>query len=177
MHARLKGTALALLLASPVPLRAEQPASAAAHAFEQLSGLVGAWESRVGDGPPHSVEYRLSANGSVLVETWALGPGRESMTLYHLEGDRLLATHYCVQGNQPRLQLVKSTANEFYFEFRDGTNIHVAGGEHQHAFWLKLTGRDSFARSETYIRNDSAPDEVGVAGEAVTYTRRPAPGH
>jgi hypothetical protein len=164
------------LFASPVAIRAEEPATLAALAFEQLSRLVGAWESSAGIAPPHSVEYRLSGSGSVLVETWALGPGRESLTLYHLDGERLLATHYCLQGNQPRLQLVKREADEFHFELRDGTNLQVAGRSHQHAFWLRLTGLDSLVRSETYVDNGSAGGEGAVPGDAISYTRRRAPG-
>ena len=39
----------------------------AANAFKQLSSLVGAWEGKFEDGRPHSVSYRLSAGGTVLV--------------------------------------------------------------------------------------------------------------
>ncbi|MGH8500134.1 MAG: hypothetical protein ACRERV_15215, partial [Methylococcales bacterium] len=52
-------------------------------AFKQLSGLVGDWSGKSASGREHKVNYRLSAGGSVLVETWSLSSGRESMTLYH----------------------------------------------------------------------------------------------
>jgi hypothetical protein len=173
MHGVLGPLVAAFLIAPPAALRAEGSPSAAVLAFGQLSALVGSWESRPEDGPPHTVVYRLSGAGSVLVETWSLGPERESLTLYHLDGDRLLATHYCPQGNQPRLELVESGDGVLRFALRDGTNLQVAGRAHQHAFWMKLAGRDEFARSETYVENGAA-SESAVPGEAVRY-RRQAP--
>ena len=40
-----------------------------------------------------SIEIWLVANESALVETWTMSPTRQSMTVYTLDGDRLLATH------------------------------------------------------------------------------------
>ncbi len=35
--------------------------------------------------------------------------GPENMiTMFHMDGDRLLMTHYCGAGNQPRMKLVAS---------------------------------------------------------------------
>src|SRR5262245_5708255 len=73
--------------------------------FEQRKTLVGEWQGATAEGRQLSVSYRLTAGGTVLVETWTLGPGRESMTLYHLDRDDLVATHYCPIGNQPSLRL------------------------------------------------------------------------
>jgi hypothetical protein len=146
----------------------------AAAAFQRLTTLVGAWKGTRPDGHEHRVDYRLSAGGSVLVETWTLGAGRESLTLYHLDGTRLLATHYCPQGNQPRLQLtaVKDDGT-LSFEFLDGTNLGVKDKSHQHAFWLRLDGEHGFTRSETYVENDSTPWRMAAAepGAAIAYTR------
>lgn len=170
----LSKTLIALILAGAASSHAEEPGSAAARTFERLSSLVGDWDGRFEDGRPHSVSYRLTANGSVLLETWSLAPGRESLTLYHRDGDDLLATHYCPQGNQPRLRLVKAGEDEFSFEFRDGTNLQVPGRSHQHAIWLKLSGSDSYLRSESYVENGSTPDAkaAATADGAIVYTRR-----
>ena len=95
---------LALIVASassataqPAPYRPDQ-------AFQALKSLVGAWQGRTEAGRTFLVSYRLTANDTVLVETWTMSPTRQSMTVYHMDGDGLIATHYCPQGNQPRLQ-------------------------------------------------------------------------
>ena len=175
-HISLK--VLFLILLSPTWLSADSDGSAA-NAFKQLSSLVGAWEGKFEDGRSHSVSYRLTAGGTVLVETWTLGPGRESMTLYHMDGETLVADHYCPQGNTPRLVLTKGGgADRLSFVFRDGTNLQVKGKSHQHAFWIKLNGQNSFVRGETYVENGSTPTEAAnmKPGAAITYTRMASPG-
>src|SRR5439155_11501599 len=150
------------------------PSSSAATTFEKLSTLVGQWEGKTTSGRSQHVSYRLTAAGSALVETWTLGPDRESLTLYHLDGDRLLADHYCPQGNQPRLQLTSSAEpGAFAFEFREGANLDVKGKAHQQAFWIKIDNSGSFTRSETYVENGSAAAEIAAAtpDAAITYTR------
>lgn len=146
-----------------------------ADAFKRLSALAGVWEGTFEDGRPHSVSYRLTAGGTVLVETWTLGPARESLTLYHIDGDALFATHYCPQGNQPRLQLSSAAgpAERLSFVFRDGGNLQVKGKSHQHAFWIELKSADAFVRSETYVENGSSAAAIANApvDAAITYTR------
>jgi hypothetical protein len=161
------------LMASGATLAAESK-SAASVAFERLATLQGTWDGKFADGRAHSVTYRLTAGGSTLVETWALAPGRESMTLYHLAGDDLLATHYCPQGNQPRLKLKPGKDGErLDFEILDGSNLDVAGGAHQHSFWVEVTSKDEYRRGETYVENGSSAAELADAGpgEAIVYTR------
>jgi hypothetical protein len=153
-------------------------AAVATQAFDDLSSLLGSWEGTFSNGRKHHVTYRLTAGGSVLVETWALGPQRESLTMYHRDGDALVATHYCPQGNQPRLQLARRDDDgTLRFDFRDGTNLQVPDGYHQHEFWLKIDGADAFTRSEAYVPNVKS-DEASAEEkpEIVHYVRiAPAP--
>ena len=82
------------------------------------------WEST--SGRPHTVDFKLIANGTVLVETWTMSPTRISMTVYALDGTRLLATHFCPQGTQPRLRLAEKDAHGRYqFRFLDGTTCRI----------------------------------------------------
>lgn len=160
----------------PPATEAAHSTPSAAQAFAELSSLVGAWRGRFPDGREHTVTYRLTAGGTVLVETWALAPGRESMTLYHLDGDALLATHYCPQGNQPRLRLVAGKqADRLSFELKDGSNLYVPGKWHQHAMWIEVKSKDAFTRSETYFPNGSETAQQAESeieeGAAIEYTR------
>ena len=167
--ARLSALLLALLCAAAATAadRAANdgaPPSARA-AFERLSSLVGRW--RGDDGRGQTVTYRLTAGDSVLVETWALAPGRESMTLYHLDGDTLLATHYCPQGNQPTLRYVPAAgdARRLSFAFARGSNLGVAGAWHQHSMWIEF-GSGGFTRAETYIQNGTDAPAADAEPEA-----------
>jgi hypothetical protein len=165
---------LALLLCLPSAALADETA---AEAFAALSKLQGQWEGEFANGRRHTVDYRLSAGGTVLVETWTLAPGRESITMYHLDGDRLLATHYCPQGNQPRLQRVDDGDPErLSFAFVDGGNLQVADGWHQDSFWIEIEGEARYRRDEVYAPNLASPDaEQEEDSPPVTYRRLSAP--
>ena len=116
------------------------------------------------------VGYRLTANDTVLVESWTMSPTRQSMTVYHMDGEALIATHYCPQGNQPRLQYSVETSNErLHFAFQDATNLLDPNVAHQHEFWIRRHADGSFARNETYLENGEA------GSETATFTRIPAP--
>ena len=140
--------ALAVSLGSTVT--AAQPTQAppadARVAFDRLVALAGSWQH---EGSGVAVDFRLSAGGSVVVETWTLRSGRESLTLYHLDGDRLLATHYCPQGNQPRLELTERRKDgSLVFTLESVTNLSP-GGSHQHDLELQLEP-ERLVRTEVY---------------------------
>lgn len=171
-HSVLAGLVFTTALAHVAPVRA-QPLMAVApvatiadSSFARLKSLVGTWRGVWSDGRPVGLTYRLSAGGTVLVETWALSPTRESLTLYHLDKGALLATHYCPQGNQPRLRLASATADRMTFAFRDATGLDTAQESHQHAFSLRFDGPDRIARSETY-RTGKADETDTVAFQRI----------
>lgn len=143
--------ALAAVAAEPITPRA---------AFAQLQTLVGEWEGKTEKGRALKVSYRLTANNTVLIETWTLGPTRESLTLYHMDNESLLATHYCPVGNQPRLRFKEGgSASLFAFEFVSATNLPKPEAAHQHRFEMELLDANSFARSETYLENGKGEPE------------------
>jgi len=150
-----------ILLATSLALTASaaEPITARA-AFTQLQTLVGEWEGKTEKGRALKVSYRLTANNTVLIETWTLGPQRESLTLYHMDNESLLATHYCPVGNQPRLRFKEGgSASLFAFEFVSATNLPKPEAAHQHRFEMELLDANSFARSETYLENGKGDAE------------------
>jgi hypothetical protein len=157
--------AAAGLAACATPAAAQGPRPD--QAFQSLKALVGDWQGRTAAGRTFLVNYRLIANDTVLVESWSMSPTRTSMTVYHMDGDALIATHYCPQGNQPRLQYRPDLSGQrLHFAFRDATNLTDADAAHQHAFWIEIApGANAFTRDETYLENGEA------GSETATYTR------
>ncbi len=100
------------------------------------------------------VDYRLSARGSVLLETWMPGTEAESVSAYHLDKDRLIMTHYCGQGNQPRLVLVDAGPNRLVFKRFDVTGQSPREGVLSDLV-LSLDGLQH-ARAEHYVRDDES---------------------
>lgn len=163
------GLSVAALMLLPLCSPAAFAADAQA-AFARLGQLAGDWEGQFANGRRHTVNYRLSAGDTVLVETWALAPGRESITVYYVDGNELLATHYCPQGTQPRLRLIDDADGKLRFELLDGGNLRLPGKSHQQAFQLEFPGGNLYRRSETYVENGQ-PAASGKADDAVEYRR------
>ncbi len=105
--------------------------SDAHRSFDLLKGLDGNWAGKNNQGQPIQVTFRITAGGSALMSE-ILGRGPENMiTMFHMDGDRLLMTHYCGAGNQPRMKVIASDAKSVSFEFMDGTNIGPGDGHMQ----------------------------------------------
>lgn len=112
--------ALAVLCAGVVFSGSEDPATAASAEapadarFEFLKGLAGSWAGATGDdgSPGVSFEFRVTAGGNAVEAREMAGTPSEMVTLYHLDGDALVATHYCMLGNRPVLRAAPSIENE-----------------------------------------------------------------
>jgi hypothetical protein len=123
--------------------KTETPVDATA-AFARLKSLVGEWQADTQMGKVR-LTYELIAGGTALVERETGEKMPEMMTVYYFDGKRLLLTHYCMAGNQPRMQAVSYNAEtgELKFRFLDATNLAgpAAGHMHNAAFRFLDDGR------------------------------------
>ena len=71
-------------------------------AFDRLTSLKGEWKGETG-GVNTMLIYRLTANGSALMEQCRPEKGSEMITMFTVDGDHLIATHYCSAKNQPQM--------------------------------------------------------------------------
>lgn len=81
-------------------LRAQTQLSSEA-AFKELKSLVGDWQGSL-NGTPTRVSYKVTANGSALMLT-EQADSTAMITMFTVDGDHLVATHYCSAGNQPQM--------------------------------------------------------------------------
>lgn len=149
--------AWAIALSSSVAHAA--PGDNAAHRFDQLKRLVGTWQRA--DQPASSLRIRfsLTAGGTVLIEEWKRGEQSHSMTAYHRDNETIVATHYCPQGNQPRLTLTpESTGDVLRFGFRDATDLHPGQEAHLTALTFVLSDPEVLVRGERY-RNEGRDED------------------
>ena len=112
-------------------------------AFEKLKGLAGRWEGTAEDGSAVAASYRVTANRSAVVETILPGTEHEMVTMYHMDGDRLMLTHYCAVGNQPRMVLdPQEGSNALVFQFAGATNMKSDRDMHMHSARIRIVNSD-----------------------------------
>jgi hypothetical protein len=134
-------------LAVPGTLRAgdDTPAGsgiAARSALDRLKSLAGTWKADnapVG-APGDTIVYHVTGGGSAVSEVLFPGSDHEMLTVYHLDGDDLVLTHYCAAGNQPHLKLDRagSSPTLLKFDFVGGTNLNPAVDSHMHDIVMRF---------------------------------------
>ena len=150
---------LIIMLFLAGPLEADDKLKAS-DIFIKMKSLVGVWEKEGAANSDFNISFELTANDTVLIETWNYKGNKHSLTLYHLNGHHLMATHYCPQGNQPRLQLLHSSAlTDVSFTYLDATNLDSLDETHQHSLTFDLSQlSNKIKRKETYL-SKSGQDE------------------
>jgi hypothetical protein len=95
--------------------------------FDLMKSLTGNWEGKSSTGGPVHVSYRLTAGGSAImseIQSEMQGHSEDMISMIAMDGDRVLLTHYCSAGNQPRMQASTSPdGKSVTFRFVDATNL------------------------------------------------------
>lgn len=152
----------------PLPAQEMHPAARSTPAFDQFKSLVGHWEGATTGGGKVNATYELISNGSVLMERLSPGNEPDMITMYTLDGDRILATHYCSAGNQPTLQTPASPAPDSKYNF---TFLHLRGAKspdegHMIALVVSIPDKNHLTQSWTF------DDHGKTMTENFTYTRK-----
>jgi hypothetical protein len=118
--------------------------------FDSVKALDGFWAGRDQSGTPVKVSFRTTAAGSAVMSEIT---GKEDMiSMFHLDGDRLLLTHYCAAGNQPRMKAVWIDGKTIRFDYVDATNLATRDAGHMQR--MVLTTVDANHHIEEWIFND-----------------------
>jgi len=139
---------LVALLAQSQP----QDSSKSAAVFRQLKSLVGEWEA-VQEGVPVKETYTLTANGSVLMSETKPADSEPMITMFTVDGDHLIATHYCVAGNQP--QMITGVPSDLdkgvTFSLERVTGMKTPEDWHNTGVTLTLDDKDHMTQRWTYL--------------------------
>lgn len=119
--------------------------SDAQKSFDKMKALSGTWEGRVTTDPPMpemngklmQVTLRTTSMGNALLHEMT-GAGRpdDPITMFYLEGDQLMLTHYCDAGNRPRMVGKSADGKTVDFEFLDVIGNMQHGHMHHAAFTM-----------------------------------------
>lgn len=125
--------------------------------FDQLKGLAGTWEGTAGEEKnPVTVTYRVTSGGSAVIETLFLDTPHEMVTVYHLDGENVVLTHYCSAQNQPRMKLAKSDGKTANFEFTGATNLKSDKDFHMHSAKIEFVDKDTLKAEWTGFADGQA---------------------
>jgi len=154
--AALSGVATAQTTAKSAPQGEKAAAKAApsksqAH-FDQLKKMAGVWQGEADkDGNRSTAIYRVTSGGSAVAETLMPGTEHEMISLYTLDGDTIVMTHYCAIGNQPRMRSKGGTpSNVIAFDFQDVTGMKSDKDGHMHSLVLTFNDDDHVAAAWQY---------------------------
>src|SRR5262249_41550662 len=134
-------------------------APSASSAFDSLKSLAGEWQAKDPEGKIETMSLKLVSGGSVLMESMQ----HESMvTMYHVDNDRLMLTHYCAARNQPRMQAhVSDDGKTFTFDFVDATNLANPADGHMRKLVLTIQDKDHFTE-QWFFATNGKDDNHGV---------------
>lgn len=148
----MKAIRIALSLLVLAATTAVVAGSDAQPSFDKLKTLAGSWEGKGPDGKPFQVSYRVSGNGSALVSE--IKSEEDMVTVFHLDGNRLLMTHYCGAGNQPRMvATVSPDGKTFAFDFLDATNLASPQAGHMQRAVFTIVDADHHTEAWTWSDN------------------------
>ena len=122
-----------------------QSKAAAEQAFDRLKALEGTWidvDGTFGSKGAEAVTYKVSSGGHSVVETFPIATRYEMVTVYHLDRNELVLTHYCTSNTQPRMTSTGLQGNVVSFSFAGGTNIDPAKTSHMHSAKIEFVSAD-----------------------------------
>ena len=147
------GVAVALaLIGTSRTQSAEKPNSVLA--FERLTSLAGEWKG-MQDGTEITLTYNLTADGSALMEEFRAGK-TVMVTMFTVDGDHLIATHYCSAGNQPQMMtgpITDPSAPSLAFKLSRVTGLKTPGDWHNTGLTVIMDDKQHLTQVWTYEYN------------------------
>src|SRR5947209_2786815 len=140
--------ALVLLGAATAPA-VEKPNSVLA--FERLTSLVGEWKGTQ-DGTEMKLTYTLTADGSTLMEEFRAAK-TVMVTMFTVDGDHIIATHYCSAGNQPQMvtkAITEPLAKSLTFSLSRVTGLKTPGDWHNTGLTVTMEDDQHLTQVWTY---------------------------
>jgi hypothetical protein len=139
-----------LFLAAALTANAQTDAQ---KAFASLKNMPGTWEGKTADGHAVLVSFKVvSAGTAVMSNIQGHGPD-DMISMFHLDGpNKLLLTHYCSTGNQPRMAAsVSPDGKTFTFNFIDATNLDSPDAGHMQRMVLTLLDDNHHTEDWTFV--------------------------
>lgn len=129
----------------------------------KFKSLAGTWEGEM-QGGKATISYRVTAGGSAVEETIFAGTPHEMVTMYHMDGEDFVLTHYCMVGNQPKMKAAKEIKDGVLtFECVSVSNAKSHDDGHMHAAKFTFGEDGSLVTEWTFFADGEAGDTVKLS--------------
>jgi hypothetical protein len=143
----LRGFAILALLFTSTALLAQ---SSAQKTLDRFKSMVGTWQGKSPSGDTSEVTYHLTAGGTAVMADMHMA-GDDMVSMYYVNGDDLLMTHFCPTNNQPRMKAVISPdLNTVSFDFMDITNLAGPNAGHMHRAVFLFSDAEHYTEEWTW---------------------------
>ncbi len=139
--------------------------SDARRTFDTMKTLAGSWVGQMTTVPKEAmaggalaqISLRVTSRGNAVMHEIALtGLPDAPITMFYLDGDRLLLTHYCDAGNRPRMTgTISPDGKTMAFAFLDVTGGTQKG--HMHHAVITMIDDDHHTEDWTYMMPGDKP--------------------
>lgn len=161
MTKQMHTSARILIVVAALSAAAVYAQTDAQKAFNAIKNMPGTWEGKSPDGRAFQVLYKVTAGGSA-VQSEILVPNEDMISMFHLDGpNRLLLTHYCAMGNQPRMQASLSLDGKIItFTYVDATNLATPDAGHMQKMVLTMIDDSHHTEEWTFVDHGKEHKQV-----------------
>lgn len=163
MTTTVRTAVLAALMITGIPVLSQTASTQteAQKAFAAIKNLPGTWEGKRPDGGTFDVTFKLTSAGTAVMSE-ILVPNEDMISMFHLDGpNRLLLTHYCAAGNQPRMQASFSPDGKtITFTYVDATNLASPDAGHMQRMVLTMVDANHHTEEWTFADHGKEQKEV-----------------
>src|ERR1043165_59407 len=129
--------------------------------FDQMKTMAGSWQGSIMN-IPINVTIRVASSGTAILHEANTEGGRppsHEITMFYVDGDRLVATHYCDGGNRARFEgKMSPDGKTSEFNFLDVAGSTKGGLVKRMAF--TMIEANKHVVEFTFIRPDGKPMEL-----------------
>lgn len=145
--------ALSFCLLNPASFTAQtRPVSQANPALEEFKSLAGEWDGKDSHGGTVHITYEVLASGVVMEKLQPEGqPGM--ITMYSLDGDHIVAFHFCSVGNELVLKTdpLSAATGKYDFALEHAYGLKTSGELHMVGLVLTIPDKDHLTQVWTNL--------------------------
>ncbi len=122
--------------------------------LDEVKKMAGTWTYYDDKGASQGIgRFAVTSGGAVVREVMFPGQKHEMTNMFHMDGDALVATHYCAGGTQPRMVARVGKPGELVFKLDSVSNLTSKDGDYMGALTLKRVDTNTVQQTWTSFKN------------------------